>query len=79
MESFEHAQNFPPDGTDITGQGAHSPDFETDIKQIRTNTNRCSYFLSVTCPLAWCDGNLRIEILFSNLQDMIKTGGSAVA
>ena len=26
VESFEHAQNFPPDGTDITGQGAGSPD-----------------------------------------------------
>ena len=26
VESFEHAQNFPPDGTDITGQGTDSPD-----------------------------------------------------
>ena len=26
MESFEHVQNFPPDGTDITGQGTDSPD-----------------------------------------------------
>ena len=26
VESFEHAQNFPTDGTDISGQGADSPD-----------------------------------------------------
>ena len=26
VESFEHAQNFPPDGTDINGQGTDSPD-----------------------------------------------------
>ena len=26
VESFEHAQNFPLDATDITGQGTDSPD-----------------------------------------------------
>ena len=26
VESFEHAQNFPSDGTDINGQGTDSPD-----------------------------------------------------
>ena len=26
VESFEYAQNFPSDETDITGQGADSPD-----------------------------------------------------
>ena len=26
VESFEHAQNLKPDETDITGQGADSPD-----------------------------------------------------
>ena len=26
MEGFEHVQNFPPDGTDITGQGTDSLD-----------------------------------------------------
>ena len=26
VESFEHAQNFQPDGRDINGQGTDSPD-----------------------------------------------------
>ena len=32
VESFEHAQNFPPYGTVITGQG-------TDIKRIQPDKN----------------------------------------
>ena len=42
MESFEHAQNFPPDGTDINGHHRTRNGFtglETDIKRIRTDTN----------------------------------------
>ena len=38
VESFEHAQNFPPDGTDINGHHRTRNGFtglETDIKRIR--------------------------------------------
>ncbi|KAH3786425.1 hypothetical protein DPMN_164532 [Dreissena polymorpha] len=42
VENFEHAQNFPTDGTDVIGHRRTSSEFtgyETDIKRIRTNTN----------------------------------------
>ena len=44
VESFEHAQNFPPDGTDINGHQRTRNGFiglETDIKRIRPDTNGC--------------------------------------
>ena len=42
VESFEHVQNFPSDGTDINGHRRTRNGFtrlETDIKRIRTDTN----------------------------------------
>ena len=42
VESFEHVQNFPPDGTDINGRQRTRNRFtrlETDIKRIRPDTN----------------------------------------
>ena len=47
VESFEHAQNFPPDGTDINGhhrtrngQGTDSPDLKwTENESDRTRTD----------------------------------------
>ena len=42
LESFEHAQNFQPDGTDINGHHRTRNGFtglETDIKRIRPDTN----------------------------------------
>ena len=62
VESLEHVQNFPPDGTDINGHHRTRNGFtglETDIKQIRTDTNRLKEVLSVTHPLARCDRNFR--------------------
>ena len=62
VESFEHVQNFRPDGTDINGHHRTRNGFtglETDIKRIRTDTNGLKEFLSVTHPLARCDRNLR--------------------
>ena len=41
VESFEHVQNFPPDGTDINGHHWTRNRFtglETDNKRIRTDT-----------------------------------------
>ena len=61
-ESFEHVQNFPPDGTDINGHHRTRNGFtgiETDIKRIRTDTNGFNKVLSVTHPLARCDRNFR--------------------
>ena len=61
VESFEHVQNFPPDGTDMNGHHRTRNGFtglETDIKRIRTDTNGCKKVLSVTHPLARCDRNL---------------------
>ena len=65
VESFEHVQNFPPDGTDINGHHRTRNGFtglETDIKRIRTDTNGLKKVLSVTHPLAWCDRNLKYMI-----------------
>ena len=62
VESFEHVQNFPPDGMDINGHHQTRNGFtglETDVKQIRTDMNRLKEVLSVTHPLARCDRNLR--------------------
>ena len=50
VESFEH---FPPDGTDINGHHRTRNGFaglETDIKQIRRDTNGLKEVLSVTHP-----------------------------
>ena len=61
VESFEHVQNFPPDGTDINGHHRTRNGFtglETDIKRIRTDMNGLKEVLSVTHPLARCDRNL---------------------
>ena len=76
VESFEHVQNSPPDGTDINGHHRTRTDInghhrtrngftglETDIKRIRTDTNGLKEFLSVTHPLARCDRNLRLDNL----------------
>ena len=60
MEIFEHAQNFPLDGTDVTGHRRTRRGFtgyETDIKQNgykQIQTNEMIFFckLSVTKPLA---------------------------
>ena len=55
VESFEHVQNFPPDGTEINGHHRTRNGFtglETDIKRIRTDTNGLKEVLSVTHPLA---------------------------
>ena len=55
VESFEHVQNFPPDGTDINGYHRTRNGFtglETDIKRIRTDMNGLKEILSVTHPLA---------------------------
>ncbi|KAH3697242.1 hypothetical protein DPMN_084734 [Dreissena polymorpha] len=41
VENFEHAQNFPTEGTDVTGHRRTMSGFtgyETDIKRIRTDT-----------------------------------------
>ena len=62
VESFELVKNFPPDGTDINGHHRTRSGFtglETDIKQIRMDTNRLKEVLSVTHPLARCDHNFR--------------------
>ena len=43
VESFEHVQNFPPDGTDINGHHRTRNRFtglETDIKRIRTDKKK---------------------------------------
>ena len=59
--SFEHVQNFPPDGTDINGHHRTRNAFtglETEIKRIRTDTNGLKEVLSVNHPLARCDRNL---------------------
>ena len=43
VESFEHVQNFPPDGTDINGHHRTRNGFtglETDIKRIRTDEKK---------------------------------------
>ena len=56
-ESFEHVQNFPPDGTDINGHHRTRNGFtglETDIKRIRTDENKFY-------PLARCDRNFSQE------------------
>ena len=42
VESFEHAEKFPPDGTDINGHHRTRSGFtglETDIKRIRPGTS----------------------------------------
>ena len=42
VESFEHVQNFPSDGTDINGHHRTRNGFtglETDIKRIQMDTN----------------------------------------
>ncbi|KAH3829194.1 hypothetical protein DPMN_131186 [Dreissena polymorpha] len=42
VENFEHAQNFPIDGMDVTGHRRTRSGFtgyETDIKRIRTDKN----------------------------------------
>ena len=40
VESFEHVQNFPPDRTDITGQGTDSPDKKRTLNEYeRTRTD----------------------------------------
>ncbi|KAH3741625.1 hypothetical protein DPMN_048350 [Dreissena polymorpha] len=42
VEKFEQAQNFPTDGTDVTGHRRARSGFtgyETDIKRIRTESN----------------------------------------
>ena len=61
VESLEHVQNFPPDGTDINGHHRTRNGFtglETDIKRIRTDPNGFKKVLSVSHPLAQCDRNL---------------------
>ena len=62
LESFEHVQNFPPDGTDINRHHRTRNGFaelETDIKQIRMDTNGLKEVLSVSYPYAGCDRNFR--------------------
>ena len=69
--SFEHVQNFPPDGTDINGHHRTRNGFtglETDIKRIRTNTNGLKKVLSVTHPLARCDRNFTVFLSRTKLQ-----------
>ena len=64
VESFEHVQNFPPDGKDINVHHCSRNGFtglEMDIKQIRTDTNRLKEVLSVTHPLALCDRNFNSQ------------------
>ena len=66
VESFEHVQNFPPDGTDINGHHRTRNGFtglETDIKRIRTDTNGLKEVLSVTHPLARCDRSFKGMIM----------------
>ena len=61
VESFEHVQNFPTDGTDINGHHRTRnglTGLETDMKQILTDTNGLKEVLSVTHPLARFDRNL---------------------
>ena len=65
VESFEHAQNFPTDGTDINGHQRTRNGFtglETDLKRIRPDMNRWNDFLSVSRPLARCDRNLMTKV-----------------
>ena len=64
VESFEYVQNFPPDGTDINGHRRTRNGFtrlETDIKQIRTDTNGLKEVLSITHPIARCARNLKLR------------------
>ena len=68
VESFEHVQNFPSDGTDINGHHWTRNGFtglETDIKRIRTDMNGLNEVLSVTHPLARWDRNLK-DMFLSN-------------
>ena len=62
VESFEHAKNFPSDGTDIKGYQRTRNGFtglETDIKRIQPDMKGCSDFLTVSRPLAQCDRNFK--------------------
>ena len=66
VESFEHVQNFQPDGTDINGHHRIRNGFtglETDIIRIRADTNGLKEVLSVTHPLARCDRNFKRNFL----------------
>ena len=72
VESFEHVQNLPPDGTDINGHHRTRNGFtglEMDIKRIQTDTNGLKKVLSVTHPLARCDRNFmyRVPVLLYNI------------
>ena len=74
VESFEHAQNFPPDGTDINGHHRTRNGFtglETDLKRIRPDTNGRNDFLSVSRPLARCDRNFIQTLFFQRASNVV--------